>query len=164
MTPVVAEAANWEISVRALPELRIGYLDGLIVGLIPEEPNPYSDDRDMLLCDIMDVPADVMIGASIGVVQMSTVGLVMLHSRFTPVEQSRVAWAVGTRLRRQRLVAGTDPRVVMTGARPAAELVPDGVSFSAHRVRLRDGDAASVIEVWEVVYPFSLLLGESFTP
>ncbi|CAI7974790.1 conserved hypothetical protein [Frankia sp. Hr75.2] len=157
----VADTWNWEFDVGALPELRIGYHDGLIVGLLPKPLNRDSDDQEMLLCDVLDVDADVMVGAGIGVVQLSTVGLVLLHRRFTPLEQSRVAWAVGTRVRRQRLLAGADPRVVMTGARPPADLVPAGVGFSGYRVRLRDDDAVSEVEVWEAMFPFRDLLGES---
>ncbi len=142
----------------------MGYQDGLIVGLLPEPLSPEADGQDIVLCDVMDVAADVMVGASIGVVQLSTVGLVMLHRRFTPLVRSRVAWAVGTRLRRQRLVAGADPRVVMTGARPRADLVPDGVGFCGCRVRLRDEDAVSLIEVWEVVFPAWVVATESAHP
>lgn len=161
----VAGTWNWEFDVGALPELRIGYHDGLIVGLLPKPLNPDSDDQEMLLCDVLDVEPGVMVGAGIGVAQLSTVGLVLLHRRVTPLEQSRVAWAVGTRLRRQRLLAGSrpgaDPRIVMTGARPPANLVPDGVNFSGYRVRLRDSDAVSEVEVWEVMFPFWDLMAES---
>jgi hypothetical protein len=159
MTPV--QQPSWEFNVGDLPELRVGYQDGLIVGLVPGPLNPEADGQDIVLCDVIDVTADVMVGASIGVVHLSTVSLVMLHWRFTPLVQSRVAWAVGTRLRRQRLAAGTDPRVVMTGARPRADLVPDGVGFSSYRVRLRDRDAVSLIEAWEVVFPAWVVAEES---
>ncbi|WP_235013715.1 MULTISPECIES: hypothetical protein [unclassified Parafrankia] len=157
----VADTSRWEFDVGALPELRIGYHDGLVVGLLPKPLHPDSDDQEMLLCDVLDVDPDVMVGAGVGVVQLSTVGLVLLHRRVTPLEQSRVAWAVGTRLRRQRLLTGANPRVVMTGARPPADVVPAGVSFSGYRVRLRDDDAVSEVEVWEVMFPFRDLMAES---
>ncbi|OHV21011.1 hypothetical protein BBK14_27195 [Parafrankia soli] len=157
----VADTSRWEFEVGGLPELRIGYHDGLIVGLLPKPLHADSDDQEMLLCDVLDVDPDVMVGAGIGVAQLSTVGLVLLHRRVTPLKQSRVAWAVGTRVRRQRLVAGADPRIVMTGARPPSDVVPAGVSFSSYRVRLRDGDAVSEVEVWEVMFPFRDLMAQS---
>ncbi|WP_322754484.1 hypothetical protein [Frankia sp. Cas3] len=65
---------------------------------------------------------------------------------------------------RRCLVAGADSRVVMTGARPRADLVPDGVGFCGYRVRLRDEDAVSLIEVWEVVFPAWVVATESAHP
>ncbi|WP_239310203.1 hypothetical protein [Frankia sp. Cj3] len=155
-----SSSADWELDVGDLPELRVGYQDGLIIGLLPEPLGPDADGQQMMASDMVDAAPDVMVGAGIGVVQLSTVGLVMLHRRFTPLVQSRVAWAVGIRLRRQRLLAGADPRVVMTGARPTANLVPAGVSFSGYPVRLREDGAVSVVEVWEVLFPALIIAGE----
>ncbi len=139
--------------MRDLPDLLVGYLDGLVLGVLSDPLNSASGGQIMVRYDVMDVQADVMVGASVGMAQLSRVGLVMVHRRFTPLVRSRVAWAVGLRLRRERLAAGGDPRVVVTGARPSADLVPDGVEFTAHPVRLREGDTVSPIEVWEVVFP-----------
>ncbi|CAI7977517.1 conserved hypothetical protein [Frankia sp. Hr75.2] len=160
VTAVAASTADWEFEAGSLPDLRVGYHDGLIVGLLPEPLDPSSDSQDLLLCDVMDVAPDVMVGASLGVVQLSTVGLVMVHLRYTPVVRSQVAWAVGIRLRRQRLLAGADPRVVVTGVRPSADLMPPGVRLVTYSVLLRDRDTASLIEVWEVEFPSWIVAGE----
>lgn len=164
MRGVTTGTHGWEFDLRDLRELRVGFHDGLIVGLLPEPLGTSTDTagQDMVLCEVMDVAADVMVGASLGVVQLSTVGMVMLHRRFTPLVQSQVAWAVGTRLRRQRLVAGTDPRVVMTGARPPADLVPEGIRFADHPVRLWEDGSVRLVQVWEVIIPPWILGGETF--
>ncbi|OHV20906.1 hypothetical protein BBK14_27550 [Parafrankia soli] len=151
--PVTADRSSWEFDAGELPDLWPEPRDSLIVGLLPEPRRPGSDRQDMLLCDLMPVDTDVMVGASIGVAQLATVGLVMLHRRFTALRETRVAWAVGARLRRERLAAGEIPRIVMTGSYPTDDMIPDGVTFSGYRVRLRDHEFTSMIDVWEVRFP-----------
>ncbi|WP_322778582.1 hypothetical protein [Frankia sp. Cas4] len=86
-----------------------------------------------------------------------------MHGPVPLVDQTGEQGAGGVHGRRC-LVAGADSRVVMTGARPPADLVPDGVGFSGCRVRLRDEDAVSLIEVWEVVFPAWVVATESAHP
>ncbi|MCK9904830.1 hypothetical protein MXD63_32955 [Frankia sp. Cpl3] len=152
---------GWEFDAGGLRDLWPEPADSLIVGLLPEPVRSAGDGQDMLLCDLMRVDEDVMVGASIGVAQLTTVGLVILHRRFTALVQTRVAWAVGVRLRQERLAAGELPRIVMTGSLPNEEMIPDGVTFSAHRVRLRDHEVLTPVDVWEVRFPALVTAGEA---
>ncbi|WP_131745260.1 hypothetical protein [Frankia sp. Cppng1_Ct_nod] len=145
-----ATAAGWEFDAGQLPEFLPRPCDGLILGLLPEPLEADSEAQQMLLSDHMQVDEDVMVGASIGIAQLAPVGLVVLHRRFTALMASRVAWAVGIRLRRQRLTTGDLSRVVMAGSKPNPDVIPDGVTVTMHRVRVRDHKVVSLIEVWEV--------------
>lgn len=146
-------ATPWEFDAAELPGLWPQARDGLIVGLLPEPLDPDSAGQGMSLCDHLAVDADVMVGASIGVAQLGTVGLVLVYRQYTPLMAARVAWEVGCRLRRERLAAGESPRVVMTGSYPSPDMVPDGVTFVRYRVRVRDCEVISLISVWEVRFP-----------
>ncbi|CUU57460.1 hypothetical protein Ga0074812_112120 [Parafrankia irregularis] len=161
-TPSTATAATrWEFDSGGLRALWPEPSDSLIVGLLPASIQSGGEAQEMLLCDLIRVDADVMVGASIGVAQLATVGLVVLHRRFTSLMQTRVAWAVGVRLRQARLAAGTLPRVVMAGSLPSDDMIPDGVTFSAHRVHLRDHGVISPVQVWEANFPPLVTDGEN---
>ncbi|OAA22255.1 hypothetical protein UG55_105113 [Frankia sp. EI5c] len=151
------EAAGWEFHTGQLPEFLLRRCDALIVGSLPEPVEADSEAQQMLLSDQLAVDEDIMVGASIGIAQLGPVGLVVLHRRFTSLMASRVAWAVGTRLRRARLAAGESPRVVMAGSKPNPDVTPEGVTFTMHRVRVRDHEVVSPIEVWEVHFPALIL-------
>ncbi|MEX5637396.1 hypothetical protein [Parafrankia sp. FMc2] len=146
-------AVEWDVDAADLPDLVLKPDDSLIVGLLPGPTSPDRGGQDMLLCDLMPVDEIVLVGAGIGVAQLSTVGLVLVHRRFTALMQSRVAWAVGLRLRQRRRAAGELPRVVMAGSMPDGDMIPDGVTFTAHTVRVRDHGVISRLEVWEVHFP-----------
>lgn len=154
-------ATPWEFDAADLPGLWPQARDGLIVGLLPEPLDQDGDSQGMLLCDQVAVDADIMIGASVGVAQLGTVGLVLVYRQYTPLMAARVAWAVGCRLRRERLAAGESPRVVMIGSYPTPDLVPDGVTFVRYRVRVRDCEVVSLLNVWEVRFPALAFAGES---
>ncbi|TFE30989.1 hypothetical protein E0F15_10885 [Frankia sp. B2] len=154
---VAVGAAGWEFHTGQLPEFLLLPCDGLIVGSFPEAVEADSEAQQMLLSDQMAVDEDIMVGASIGIAQLGPVGLVVLHRRFTSLMASRVAWAVGIRLRRARLAAGESPRVVMAGSKPNPDVTPDGVTFTLHRVRVCDHEVVSLIEVWEVHFPALVL-------
>ncbi len=148
-----ATAAGWEFDAEQLPEFIPHAFDGLIIGFLPDLLQAGSDSQEMLLSDDLQVDEDIMVGASLGIAQLGPVGLVVLHRRFTTLMSSRVAWAVGTRLRRRKLMAGESPRIVMAGSLPSADMVPDGVTFTCHPVRVRDGGVISPMAVWEVHFP-----------
>ncbi|KPM50453.1 hypothetical protein ACG83_04720 [Frankia sp. R43] len=146
-------ATGWEFHTGQLPEFVPWHRDGLIIGMLPEPLRADSEAQEMLLSDQLAVDEEIMVGASIGIAQLAPVGLVLMHRRFTSLMESRVAWAVGIRLRRQRIMAGELPRIVMAGSRPNPDVTPDGVTFSLHRVRLRDHEVVLPIDVWEIHFP-----------
>ena len=146
-------ALEWEFDAARLPELTIGYKDGLIVGSLPAPLEAGGDGQEMDLYDFLEVDADVLVGSSVGVAGLPAVGLVVVHLHYTPLLRSRLALALARRLRRARLEAGEEPSVVTMGVRPCSSDVPDGLTLVPHPVRLRDGDRIIRRTVWEVLLP-----------
>ena len=153
MTPAATAAAGWKFDTATLPDLKIGYRDGLIVGAMPAPLDAGGDGQEMELYDFLEADADVLVGASVGVAGLAAVGLVVVHLRYTPLLRSRLALALARRLRRVRLEAGEEPAVVTMGVRPPSDAVPDGLTLVPHPVRLRDGGQVVEHTVWEVLLP-----------
>ncbi|WP_322761559.1 hypothetical protein [Frankia sp. Cr2] len=145
----MTDATGREFEADRLPGLTVGYQDALIVGALTGRLT--GNGEEMLFHDFRRVSSDVLIGAGVGVADLSTVGLVVIHPHYMPMARSRLALAVAGRLRRRRLETGLNPNVVTIGARPSSGEVPDGLALVAHPVQVHEADGWYERAVWEVM-------------
>ncbi|KPM53385.1 hypothetical protein ACG83_21940 [Frankia sp. R43] len=140
-----------EFDARELEFLEIPDDDGLVLGGLERwqglEASPVVAGWDFLAME-----PEELLGAAAGMLQLSFVGVIVMHLTTIPLPDTALATRVGAIQRYVRMCDGDHGKLLVAGAQIVGDEVPDGLKVSCLPARVRDPDGWKEKNVFEFTF------------